>query len=282
MMEMSEKLCIFADMLTQDLISDTSRFRLLLRVSDTGAHAVIFAPDSDGSLINAPLPFSPSADPVKDLQEVIYDNPLLLNEFSSVLIVIEPRVTFPMPSELDFPLRRDIIARQCDISSSELIDDPSGLNSSLFTGVISRDLFTFLRRPFPSATLTTHLGTLTRYFASRPGRGTTPRTLASFRPDAVDVVITSGNRLLLANSFRFTDPDDAVFYLLACRRALGIDEENSEVQLTGHRPHRMTVTARLRQFVPRVMPAIFPPELFKAGKDSLLAPFDLMISSLTL
>lgn len=268
-------------MLTQDLIKDTSKFRLLLRVGPAGAYAVVFAPDADGSLISTALPYEDGRDTLAALQDAIYDNPLLLSEYADTIVVMEPQVVIPLPSELSPELRREIVSRQVDMTGKEILEDPTGLAGSVFDGVVSHDVMTFLRRTFPTAVFTTHIGTLTRFFASRPGRANSSRMLAAFRRETVDVIAISGNRLLMANSFNFSTPEDAVYYILACRSELGMSAENDDLQLTGYRAHRDAVTPELRRFVARVMPLIFPPELFKAGKDSLLAPFDLMISPLT-
>ena len=269
-------------MLTQDLISDTSQFKLLLRVSGEGAHAVVYSPDADGSLINAPLSYGASAsdDAAKALQEAVYDNPLLLSDFKDVTVVIEPRVVTPMPEVLSAETRREALGFLTDLTACDVLEDRTGLNGSVFVGAVGHDVLTFLRRTFPTATLTTHLGALSRYFASRLGQGNQPRMLAAFRPDAVDLIAVRGHRLLMANTFRFTDTADAVYYILASRRELGLDTEGCDLTLTGYRPHRDAVMPELRRFIERVLPLIFPPELFKAGKDALLAPFDLMISSL--
>lgn len=268
-------------MLTQDLIKDTSKFRLLLRVGPAGAHAVVFAPDADGSLISAALPYEEGRETLAALQDVIYDNPLILGEFADTIIVMEPQAVIPLPAELSSELRREIVGRQVDMTGKEVLEDATGLVGSVFEGVVAHDVMTFLRRTFPTATFTTHIGTLTRFFASRPGRANSSRMLAAFRRETVDVIALRDNRLLMANSFSFANPEDAVYYILACRSELGMSAENDDLQLTGDRSHRDIVTPELRRFVARVMPLIFPPELFKAGKDSLLAPFDLMISPLT-
>ena len=84
----------------------------------------------------------------------------------------------------------------------------------------------------------------------------------------------------MANTFHFKNPDDAVYYLLACRKNLGLDPYNDDLSLAGDQSIREKLMPMLRSFIARVIPVIFPPQMFKAGKDAMLAPFDLIVTPL--
>ncbi len=61
-----------------------------------------------------------------------------------------------------------------------------------------------------------------------------------------------GNSLLQANTFLFSNPMDAVYYILASRSRHGLDPYNDEILLTGDQNIREEVTPVLRKYVSRV------------------------------
>ena len=83
---------------------------------------------------------------------------------------------------------------------------------------------------------------------------------------------------MLANTFSFSDPMDAVYYILACRNRIGLDPHNDELLLSGDASVREKILPMLRTYLARVMPMIFPPQMFKSGKDAMIAPFDLIVT----
>ena len=52
---------------------------------------------------------------------------------------------------------------------------------------------------------------------------------------------------------------------------------NDELFITGSTTTRETITPILRKHLSFVMPVIFPSEMFKAGKEAMKAPFDLIV-----
>ena len=97
------------------------------------------------------------------------------------------------------------------------------------------------------------------------------------RDDRLDLLAFGKDSLLLANTFRYRDPMDAVYYILACRQSLGLDAGSDELFLAGDKGVRETITPTLREYLAYVMPVIFPSAMFKAGKEALNAPFDLIV-----
>ena len=57
---------------------------------------------------------------------------------------------------------------------------------------------------------------------------------AYLRDNSLDLLTFGKDSLLLANTFSFKDPMDAVYYILACRQSLKLDETNNELFLTGN------------------------------------------------
>lgn len=54
-----------------------------------------------------------------------------------------------------------------------------------------------------------------------------------FRPDDFTVVLVKSSRLLLAQTFDYSTPEDVVYYLLKCCAQLGLSQQELQLQLSG-------------------------------------------------
>ncbi len=60
---------------------------------------------------------------------------------------------------------------------------------------------------------------------------------------------------------------------------LGLDVRSDELQISGDKALRDTLTPQLRKYINYVMPMIFPVSAMKIGQDAIKAPFDLILLS---
>lgn len=276
--------------LDKDLIPDTSLYTMLIRVSAMGVDVVIYSPMVDNSLIYRSFT-RPEADScgVGDdsghslLEDVVYDNPLMLSDFRSVTILTDtPRwVLFPLElAETDPMAPRRVFSA---LSSSPDVEgecaDTSMYNAAIIYAT-DPQLARFVRRTFPTARIKPHILPLLRYFASRPGRGNSPRMLVNLRPGQADIITAAGNRLIQAVTATFSATADLIYRILAMVRDSGLDPNNDEILISGSQSIREEISPMLRTYHSRVMPVIFPPEMFRSGRDAVNAPFDLIISPL--
>ena len=81
---------------------------------------------------------------------------------------------------------------------------------------------------------------------------------------------------MMANTFDAPEASDAAYFIVAVRKMLNLPDD-AETMLAGSAKLREQVSPILRQFPAQVMPVIFPSEMFRAGKESLSSPFDLII-----
>lgn len=255
-------------------------WNLLLRVSREAVHVVMYSIVEDNSLIHRRFPIDPAAPSrIGAIENIVYDNPALLCDFRKVYCVVETREFTVIPSQCAAESALLFKAAFPD-SSLETAVDETGTRNALVVMGIEPELRGFLNRTFHRATVVSHLASLCRYFASRSGQTNNVRMIANMRESSLDVIVTDGRRLLLANTFGFNTAADAAYYLLACRERLGLDPRADELLLAGNQRVREELTPILRTYISRVMPAIFPPQMFKAGKDAMLAPFDLVVTPL--
>lgn len=270
------------DVLYKSLVSDTSICNLLLRIGPGRLDVAVFSVVHDNSLIYRHFTLGADGeDELTSLENVIYENPLILGDFRRTFCLVDTGNAMVLPAGIDSPEERDKVFRAAHPDfNGEILTSQAGVRNALLTFGIQDNLAGFLRRTFHGINLRPHLSSLCRFFASRPGRGNAPKMVCNFRQGSMDVIILQGQDLLLANTFRFKTPMDAAYYIMAVRKSLGLDPQADELLLAGDQNVREAVTPILRRFISRVMPVIFPPRMFRTGRDSLHVPFDLIISPL--
>lgn len=265
-------------------VDHTDQWRLAIRLGTDTLDTVLYSPHHDGSLIHRALPLDPAAPSrLKALETCVYDNQLLLGDFARISCVIESRQTLILPPGLDSvtddaaaDARSLIFGASFPGFAGETFLSPTGMAD---TAIMSGDpdgVLPFLRRTFFNVQISSHLSPLCRYFLSTAGRASGQRLYAVLRAGAVDIVVTERGRLLMANTFDAPRASDAAYFILAVREMLEMPPA-AETMLAGAAALREGVSPILRHFLPAVMPVIFPSVMFRAGKEALNSPFDLII-----
>lgn len=264
----------------KERVENPEMWNLLLRISSEDIHAVIYSIVEDNSLMYRRIVLDPNASSrLQAIESAVYDNPILLSDFRQVICVIETQEFTVVPAECtDEADRRLLYSAAFPDSIMSMETDGSGARNATILFGIEPELRGFISRTFQRAKIMSHIGALCRYFATRATQGNQRRMIANIRQKSLDVIALDGHRLLMANTFSTPAPADAAYYLLACRERLGLDRDNDELLLAGDQSARDAVSPMLRPYIRRVMPVIFPPQMFKAGKDAMLAPFDLIVT----
>ncbi len=264
--------------LSRDLISEPQLWRLELRIGKDALHVVLFCTVEDNSLIYREISLDKAAtDRLKALEDAVYENPLLLADFAKVDCVVETDCFTIVPASINSDeVREKIMAKMFDGFDGEIVaNDLPGQNATILLG-LDAEMAGFLRRTFNNPRIYHHLAPLCRYFHSKSRLGNTGKMYAYMRHDRMDLMAFGKDTLLLANTFIYRDPMDAVYYILSCRKMLGFGS-GDEMFLSGDNASREAIAPVLRKYIGCVMPVIFPSSMFKAGKDSMNAPFDLIV-----
>lgn len=265
--------------LDKDLISDPQLWRLAMRVEKLALQVVLYNTVEDNSLIYRKITLDQTAtSPLKALEEAIYENQLLLSDFSRIDCVIDTNEFVVVPSEISSIETQEKImtASFPDFKGEMMVSALPELDVAILMGV-EREIIGFIRRTFNNPRLHHHLSPLCRYFSHKSKQGNTIKMYANLRAGNVDLMAFSNNGLLLANTFAYREPMDAVYYILSCRKMLGLDASTDELYLVGAPSQREAVAPVLREYIAYVMPVIFPSAMFKAGKEAMKAPFDLIV-----
>lgn len=261
-----------------DKIESPELWNLLLRISRDALHVVIYSIVEDNSLVYRRFNLdTASSSWIGALQNVIYDNPAILSDFRRVYCVVETEKYLLVPSACESVADRTLLFGAAFPGSAlEMAVDETGALNAIAITAIEPELRGFINRTFQRVSIVSHIASLCRYAALNGSLGNKVRMIANMRERAVDVIVIDGRRLMLANTFAYDKPDDAAYYLLAVRQRLGLDANSDELLLAGDQACKEEIMPMLRNFVARVMPVIFPPQMFKAGREAMLAPFDLI------
>lgn len=263
------------------MIRDTRAWNLYLAIDMGHIDILGYCTIGENSLLTAGIPLDTEAQShLIAVQEAVYDNPLLLNEFNKVTVVNRGGHHTLMPtdiahSDIAGEILTEITGKEEGESGRLIVDELPLLDISM-CHFMEEGLYNFMRRTFNGVKFIHSLSVLTRYFHGTMRAAGSRCSHVNVRSGCIDIVIYSGDTLLLANSYRCTEPTDALYYIIATRRALGIDSKESVI-LSGDRDAREALMPLLREYLPTVIPAIFPAAMFRAGgQKAMEAPADLI------
>ncbi len=268
----SEKLDI------EQLGGNPQLWRLYMRLGHKRLDAMLYNVATDNTLVYRSYTLDNPAGKLKALEEVVYDNPTLLSDFQRIEIVVETQEFMLMPEELtDSETMRQVFNTQIPgIEGKELLTSSLHGVNAVIAWAIDPETLRFLRRTFNNPKLHHHLAPLCRYFHDNSRIGNAGKMYAHLRDGWVDIIVFGRDTMRLANSYTIHDPMDAVYYITATRNALELNLSSDELLLAGDSKTREAITPVLREYLAYVMPAIFPSVMYKAGKEALKAPFDLI------
>ncbi|MDE6483824.1 MAG: DUF3822 family protein [Duncaniella sp.] len=268
------------DFLTKDLVTDTSMWTLAMRLSSGAVDIAMFTDMEDNSLIyRRCLPAAGTPSVLRAIEDIVYENPLVLSGFRRTFISIVPEASMMLPAGL--PCATDVLAATLPGDGREWAVDSAAARNAAIGYCMPSGCSGFIARTFGSDTVVRpHLGFLASYFITRTQRGRHCRMLANLRSDGLDIIAADGGELVKAVSFKCQSVMDAAYYILACRSELNFDDNDSEIIIAGDAAVRAGVMPVVRRFAANVIPAIFPPRMFRAGRKAMDMPFDLTVAPL--
>ncbi|MDE5785549.1 MAG: DUF3822 family protein [Duncaniella sp.] len=266
--------------LTKDLVPDTSMWTLALRLSPRAVDIAMFSDMEAGSLLYRHYEVAQGSPSVlRGIEDIVYENPLVLSGFRRTFISIEPEASMLLPESL--PCAAAVLEASLPGDEREWTVDAGASRNAAVGYCMPQGCAGFIGRTFSSETVTRpHLGFLASYFMTRMQRGRHRRMLVNLRSDGLDIVASEAGDLVKAVTFVSDSVADAAYYIMACREELHFDDNDSEIIIAGDTAMRSAVMPVVRRFASNVIPVIFPPRMFRAGKDATAMPFDLTVAPL--
>ena len=266
-------------LLTKDLVPRPDLWQLLLRLSSRAVDVLLYSPIENNSLIYRSIPLDVDAStPLKAIEEAIYNNPLLLCEFNRISVIVETKTFMAVPPEVTAEEDRSALLKAAfaDFEGKVYANSLGSTNAMMVFG-LDADVAGFLERTFFNVGIYNYLSPLCKYFVASGKRANTRRVYANLRADAVDLIAVDHAEVLMVNTMAYRDPMDAVYYVLASFHSLGLDPMDTELLVVRAAAASDEIVSILRNHISSVMPVIFPSVMFKAGKDAMKAPFDLIV-----
>lgn len=222
--------------------------------------------------------------PVKNIEEIVYENPVLLSPFGNISTLIQSREYIIVPENFasDESFSGDMLRQtfpEMDESDGIFINRIPEFKAAVVFGV-NETTTGFLNRNFTNPGFFNHLTPLLHYFGTRGERESASRIIVNMRGKSLDIIACRRNRLILCKTINYSTIDDAVYFILSIRHSVEMTDDTNEILVSGEREKRLAVIGALRDFVPSVMPVIFPPAVYRRGHDSINAPFELSLLSL--
>lgn len=268
--------------LSASLVADPQNRRLAICIHPDSVDVAVTSNVEDNALIWQHLDYDKATtSPLRALESVIYDNPLLLCDFARVDILIDtPRMLLVPEAEAvadtDLPRQRLLLLYpDADFQCVE-----TTIGGAVMAMALDTDLANFLQRTFPQASIQHRIAPLATYYGLRRAYGNNGIFNAHLHGQAMDIIAFADRDLLMANTFAIQSTEDALFYVLTAARWLGYDDATDRMLVSGDAATRDALLPLLQQYISHAMPAIFPTALFRIGADAMQVPFELLCLTL--
>ncbi|MCM1504770.1 MAG: DUF3822 family protein [Muribaculum sp.] len=272
--------------LDKDTIKSPQRSRLGLSLDRSTLHVMVKDQLADMPLYTTFKLDQNLGSTAKALEEIIYSNPILLSDFAKVEVSLRSTSFVLLPDEAvsesaEF-CESVVNASIANAGSETLTTYESPIKGAECTLMVKeeRDLVDFIRRTFNNPSISHSLGVLASHFVKLALYGMPGKMYVHLHDDSMDIAIFGDNGLSLLNTFTYSDPMDAVYYIMSTRSALGIEQTSGELFISGDTALREKITPVLREYLGYVMPLVLPPPVIRFGASVKDAPLDLTLSML--
>lgn len=216
----------------------------------------------------------------KELENAVYDNPFLLEEFNSCIIALHAQHFALMPQEV---AEAGLVKRVLEESFSSV--DGEVFTSSIkgLDAVIASDVpqavVPFLQRTFNSPTLLHHLAPLCHYCQSAYAEENGCMHVLVEKREA-HVVATRQGKLILANTLRYRTLDDLAYFVLNAWQSCKMNNNSDKFLTSGDNELRQQLAQNLRQWLKYAMPEVIPAQALAVSRNAASIPFNLILLAL--
>ncbi len=265
-------------------IADTGLWRLVADISACGMSAWLKRTDEPGLPARQVMSVSFGSDEssmLKDIENAVYDHPLILDDFSADFIITTPK-TIWIPTEVTDITDAD---RKCVEQlwpanpEGDFFTDSCGEAACLY--LLTPGLKAFLGRTFPGIRIVSHQSVLLENFNRLNDDGM--RLNVNIRDGEADFILTEGKRLLGAVTHGWLTSADVAWHALNLLRGVDADPLKTRLLLSGDgTPHVVECRNELTQTMRSHMAsAMLAPVSHVAGAEdgSLAARFRLVRQS---
>ena len=223
------------------------------------------------------LPLGEDNDFTTALENAVYNNPSLLNDWGRVVVTIHSQHYVLIPRDIFDPQQAAAFMKEMFTQVQGcVLSCEAGIDSAMIAWDVPQGVEPFLKRTFSNPVIVHHLTPLCHYCSNVHSNESNYMLLSLDNNKAVHIIAVKGDRLMLANTFLYRDVNDIEYYAMAVFENCDFNARHDKVLIAGDNELRSEVTPKLRQRVAFAMPEVLPTTALKLGNDALNAPFNLI------
>ncbi|MDE6272300.1 MAG: DUF3822 family protein [Muribaculaceae bacterium] len=247
--------------------ADTGLWRLIIYISLKGMSAYLkHTSDKSRPMAKMLSESWHSSDPeslLKNIENAVYDHPVLLDDFATEIILETPHTTF-VPNEIideEDDAEFSVYTALFPGGDPEIIADRLPDYTALFS--LTRGLDGFIARTMPGSRIRSHLAVIAERMRRQSAPG--PRVYLDIRNGEVDILLFRDSTLLSASVQKWRTPEDIAYRILNLLNAYGISPKDASIFLSGPVETRNLLSEILRNFTPEISRMILP---FNPGEET--------------
>lgn len=257
--------------LRKDAISQPQLWRLAFELDHENLSVALFPPTSNESPIYERFSLNlEEKSHVKGLEEIIYDNPLLLSEFKQIDFLIGTDKFLLVPFIDDQYAERLMLKAFTSDMESEYLKDIV-LDNAMILYVIDPTLISFLRRTFFGVKIRHRLVPLTNYL--RKSLREKECLVLNINGKSMDIVAFSENTLLAYNSYQINSDLETLYYTLAVIKSTAL--EKPAIYIRNSNPNRQETNQLINNYLTDIRPLMTADDILSRGKGQSEVPLTL-------
>lgn len=259
-------------------IEHPEAWELLVSINDKRVNYILFTPTVANSLIASEV--ATVDDSLQGLEDAIYNTPVLLNEYKRVRVVVHSQHFVLLPSQCSDEDAMSLVLHAFPGQDEEAAVCTLPQHGVKIAYLMPRGMQAFLGRTFSYPMTYHHLMPLCEYFKEQDRDSDISRMFLNVERDKMDLAIYRKGEFLCANTYPYTNVQDAAYFAMNAWRTYSLDQLTDELQLMGDNEVRAAMTPELRKYVKYVMPAVYPAAAMRLGRNAMQAPLELILLAL--
>ena len=230
---------------------DNKQKRLVIRISK--GH-LSFATTEGNAIRYEEYALNSSISMAANLREALRTQPLLGDDFERVLVMVDsPTLMVPtnffVEEESEALYRHAFTDAEQQLVMHTVLPDLNAV--ALFA--IQKDLRSVIANNFGEVRYSAAVAPVWRHLHQRSYTGQRQKLYGYFHDRRMEVFNFQQNRFKFCNSYAVNNPNDALYYLLAVWKQLGLDAEHDELHLVGSMAEREHLMEEAQRFVKHVL-----------------------------
>ena len=224
--------------------------RLVIRVS---RHSLSFSTTEGSEVVYVPYALKSSISMAANMREALQSVPLLGQSYGRVLVMVDSPVLM-MPVDQFAEDTMEAYYQQAFTHCEHQVMTYTVLSDLNAVAVFSvaKDLRTVLQDAFGEVRFVAAMAPLWRHLNQRSYTGSHSKLYVYFHEKMVDIFSFAQSRFKFCNSFAFNSTDDAIYYILATWKQLGMAADHDELYLTGDMAGHDSLKDEMEKFIKRV------------------------------